>query len=177
MVDAIVNSGLVEELIVVIMSALPIVELRGTLPIAINLFDISWYWALCLAIIGNMLPVPLLLLFWDSLAKFFSRTQRGRKLMDWLFRSIRRRGVTINKYGRIGLTLFVAIPLPITGAWTGSIAAFALGLKFKYAFLSILFGVIIAGAIVTCLSLLGWWGAVIAGVGLASLAVLGLWRT
>jgi len=60
MVEELVKSGISEELIVVIMSALPIVELRGALPIAINLFHMSWYRALCLAVIGNLLPVPFL---------------------------------------------------------------------------------------------------------------------
>jgi len=73
--------------------------------------------------------------------------------------------------------LFVAIPLPVTGAWTGSLAAVLFGLKFKHAFLSIFSGILIAGAIVTCLCLLGWTGAIIAGIGLTSLAVFTLWRT
>lgn len=176
MVEQLLQSGIPEELIVVIVSALPILELRGALPIAINLFHISWYWALCLAVIGNLLPVPFLLLFLESLAKGVSRASSGKKLVDWVFQRTRQRGHVIERYERIGLTLLVAIPLPMTGAWTGSIAAFVFGLKFNHALLSILFGVVIAGAIVTSLCLLGWLGAFIAGVGLASLAVLGLWR-
>ena len=82
----------------------------------------------------------------------------------------------IEKYERIGLVLFVAIPLPITGAWTGSIASVLLGMSFKRALLSIFLGVLIAGTIVTCLTLLGWVGAVIAGVALCVLAILGMWR-
>jgi uncharacterized membrane protein len=76
----------------------------------------------------------------------------------------------------VGLVLFVAVPLPITGAWTGSFAAVLFGLKFKHAFLSIVVGVFIAGVIVTCLSLLGWIGALIAGVALGALTVFGLWK-
>ena len=72
--------------------------------------------------------------------------------------------------------LFVAIPSPVTGAWTGSLAAVLFGLKFKHALLSIFIGIFIAGIIVTCLSLLGWVGAIIAGIGLSSLAISGLWR-
>lgn len=159
----------------VIISTLPVAELRGALPVAINLFHMSWHKAFCLAIIGNLLPVPLLLLFLDPLAKAVSRVEIGRRLVNWVFEHTRRRGKSIEKYEKIGLTLFVAIPLPVTGAWTGSIAAFLLGLRFRYAFLSILIGVIIAGAIVTSLCLLGWIGAIIAGVGLSALAILG-WR-
>ena len=176
MVEELVQSGISEELIVLIISMLPLVELRGALPIAINLFEMSWYRALCLAVIGNLLPIPFLLLFLKSLTKAVSRVDSGKKLVDWAFRRTRQRGEVIERYEKAGLTLFVAIPLPMTGAWTGSLAAFVFGLKFTHALLSILFGLIIAGAIVTSLCLLGWLGAVIAGVGLASLAVYGLWR-
>jgi len=72
--------------------------------------------------------------------------------------------------------LFVAIPLPVTGAWTGSLLAVLFGLKFRHAFLSIFIGVCIAGIIVTCLSLLGWTGAIIAGIVLCALASYSLWR-
>ena len=176
MIEDIINSGIAKELIVVIISVLPVAELRGALPVAINLFHMPWYWAFALAVIGNLLPVPILLLFWESLAKAISQVDIGKRLVNWVFEHTRRREVIIARYERIGLMLFVAIPLPLTGAWTGSVAAFLLGLKFSHAFFSILCGVMIAGAIVTCLCLLGWIGAIIAGVGLASLAVLGLWR-
>jgi hypothetical protein len=69
------------------------------------------------------------------------------------------------------LVLFVAIPLPVTGAWTGSLIAVLLGIGFKQAFFSILAGVIIAGIIMTCLTLLGWTGAIIAGVVLCGMAI------
>jgi len=176
MIEALIASGLAKELIVVIIAALPVVELRGALPVAINLFHMPWYWAYCLAVIGNLLPVPILLLFFDSLAKAISKVDIGKRLVNWVLQRTRRHGEVIERYERIGLILFVAIPLPVTGAWTGSIAAFLLGLKFNYAFLSILCGVIIAGAIVTCLCLLGWVGAAIAGIGLSILAILGWWR-
>jgi uncharacterized membrane protein len=176
MIQELLSWGIPQEAIIVIISALPVVELRLALPIAINVFHMAWYKAYCLAVIGNLLPVPILLLFLDSLAKVVSRAEIGRRVVNWVFERTRRQGRTIERYEKIGLTLFVAVPLPVTGAWTGSIAAFLLGLRFRYAFLSILVGVIIAGAIVTSLCLLGWAGAVIAGVALGTLAILGWWR-
>ncbi len=176
MIQELLSWGIPQEAIIVMISALPVLELRGALLIAINVFHMAWYKAYCLAVIGNLLPVPILLLFLDSLAKLVGRAEMGRRVVNWVFERTRRQGKRIERYEKIGLTLFVAIPLPVTGAWTGSIAAFLLGLKFRYAFLSILVGVIIAGAIVTSLCLLGWVGAVIAGVGLSSLAILGWWR-
>ena len=168
--------GFSKELVVLAISALPVLELRGALPVAINLFHFPWYYALLLAVIGNLLPVPFILLFLNAFSRLLSKIGFFDRILHWLFEHTRRRGKIINRYERIGLTLFVAIPLPITGAWTGSLAAVLFGLKFKHAFLSIFAGVLIAGAIVTCLCLLGWTGAIIAGVALSTLAILALWR-
>ena len=175
MMEQIINWSFPQELITVIIAALPVAELRGALPIAIYSFSMPWYKAYCLSVIGNLLPVPILLLFLEKLAEVASHSKRGERAVNWVFEHTRRRGKAIERYERIGLMLLVAIPLPITGAWTGSIAAFLLGLKFWYAFSSILFGVLIAGAIVTCLCLLGWAGAVIAGVGISTAVILS-WR-
>jgi uncharacterized membrane protein len=176
MIEELINSGIAKELIVVIIAILPIIELRGALPVAINVFNMPWYWAYCLAVIGNMLPVPILLLFFEALARIVSKVEIGRRLVNWVLERTRRHGKFIQRYERIGLMLFVAIPLPFTGAWTGSIAAFLMGMKFRYSFLSILCGVLISGAIVTCLCLLGWLGAIIAGIALSAVAVVGWWR-
>jgi uncharacterized membrane protein len=166
-----------EILKVLLVAASPIAELRAAIPLAILTFDLPWYHALLLSIIGNLLPVPFILLFLDTTTRLLIRVPLFKKWLDWLFERTRRRGEIIQKYKRIGLVLFVAIPLPVTGAWTGSLAAVLFGMGFKQAFISISLGVFIAGAIVTCLTLLGWAGAVIAGVALCSLAVLWLLKS
>jgi len=161
-----------EELLeVILIAASPIAELRLAIPLAINTFNFPWYYALLLAIIGNLLPVPFILLFLDAATRLLSRVALFKRMLDWLFERTRRRGRIIERYKRIGLVLFVAIPLPVTGAWTGSLAAVIFGLSFKHAFLSILIGIIIAGIIVTCLSLLKWVGAIIAAIALMGIAV------
>jgi uncharacterized membrane protein len=175
--EELLSLGFSKELVVLIISALPIFELRGAIPVAINLFHFPWYYALLLAIIGNMVPVPIILLFLNAIVRFLSKLGFFDRFFNWLFAYTRKRGSIIERYQRIGLTLFVAIPLPVTGAWTGSLAAVLFGLKFGQSILSIFIGVLIAGIIVTCLSLLGWVGAVVAGIGLSGLAVFGLWRT
>ncbi len=177
MLENLIGSDFPPQVLVFIISALPIVELRGAIPVAINLFHLPWYEALGLSLIGNMLPVPFLLLFFESLLKVVNRTDTGKKLSEWFLKKTRQRAKVVEKYERIGLMLFVAIPLPWTGAWTGSIIAFLLGIKFSRALLSIAYGVTIAGAIVVCLCLLGWVGAVIAGVGLGALAIIGLLKS
>jgi uncharacterized membrane protein len=175
--EQLLSLGFSKELVVLIIAALPIVELRGALPVVINLFHFSWYYAFLLAIIGNLLPVPFILLFLDAASRRLSKVAFLERILKWLFEHIRRRGKIIEKYERIGLMLFVAVPLPVTGAWTGSVAAVLFGLKFKHALLSIFVGILIAGIIVTCLSLLGWVGAIIAGIGLVCLAISSLWVT
>ncbi|HJX12266.1 MAG TPA: small multi-drug export protein, partial [Dehalococcoidales bacterium] len=164
------------ELIVLLIAAMPIFELRGALPVAINIFHFPWYYALIIAIVGNILPVPFILLFLNGAVRLLNQVPLFHRWLDWLFMRTKKRSGIIQKYERIGLALFVGIPLPFTGAWTGALAAVILGMSFWRAFISITVGVLIAGIIVTCLSLLGWVGATIAGVTLFVLTVLALWK-
>jgi len=170
------NSGFPKELVVLLIAVLPVLELRVAIPVGINTFGMPWYHAFPLAFIGNLIPVPIIILFLEAITRWLSKIEFFRRALDWLFEHTRRRGRIVEKYKRIGLVLFVAVPLPITGAWTGSLAAVLFGLKFKHAFLSIFAGILISGTIVTCLCLLGWVGAIIAGIGLSCLAIFGLWK-
>jgi len=153
---------------------LPIFELRGGIPVGINLFHLHWFVVVPIAILGNMVPVAPILVFLGPLARFLSRIKFLKVFFDWLFKHTRSKSKIVEKYKSIGLMLFVAIPLPVTGAWTGSIAAFLFNVKFHNAIISILFGVCIAAVIVTTLSMLGIWGAIIAGTVLIALAVLSM---
>lgn len=150
--------GFAKELVVFIISMLPIFELRGALPVAIDVFHLPWYYAFMLAVAGNLVPVPFILLFLDAFSRLLQKVGFFERKFRWFSERVRKRGRIVQRYERIGLALFVAIPLPLTGAWTGSFIAVLFGLKFKHAFLSIFIGVIIAGAIVTCVSLfIGIW--------------------
>jgi len=176
MIESILSSDFPKQAITVIISILPVVELRGAIPIATGLLGMPWYEALYLSIIGNLIPVPFILLFLESISKLVSRVGIGKKFIDCLFTRTSKRSGIIQRYKYLGLMLFVAIPLPFTGAWTGSLAAFLLGLKFSRALVAITAGVIIAGLIITALSLIGWAGAVIVGVVLVALAAVGWWK-
>lgn len=176
LVEQVIGSGFPPEVIVFLISALPVTELRGALPIAINVLKIPWYQALSPAIIGNLLPVPLLLLLLASLVKLTTRSNSGRRLVSWTLERVRQRASAIEKYGGIGLVLFVAVPLPGTGAWSGAAAAFLFGLEYHRALVAITSGVIISAAVVTALSLIGWWGAAIAGTALFGLTAVRLWK-
>jgi len=176
MLTEIINSSLPEQLIVLIIAALPVVELRGSIPVAMDIFHMPWYQSLALSLIGNLLPIPFLLLFYDSLAHLVRRINNGKRFMEWVNRRTRRQAVLIEKYKHVGLIILVAIPFPGTGAWTASIAAHLLGISFKHAFLDIVIGVVVAGVIVTALVLLGWIGAGIAIAGIIVLATVSLRR-
>ena len=154
LLDTLSNLGFSKELAVIVISMLPIVELRGAIPVAINLLDLSWYHALPLAILGNLIPVPLLLLFFGTISQRLSKIGIFKRWFHWLEERTRRRGKIVGTYKRIGLALFVAIPLPVTGAWTGSLAATIFEIDFKQALLFIFIGICIAGGIVTGICLL-----------------------
>ncbi|MBP7310425.1 MAG: small multi-drug export protein [Candidatus Cloacimonetes bacterium] len=147
--------GFSPRLIVLIISMLPIIELRGSIPVAILLFQIPWPEAVLLSVIGNMIPIPFVLLLMDWFFALLSKSRAGARFTEWLFARTRRKGKSIEKYEEIGLALFVGIPLPGTGGWTGAFAANIFGLKFWKSLLFILFGVLIAAGIVTPLTLMG----------------------
>lgn len=152
------------EIGVAFLSTIPVTELRAAIPIGIWTFGLPWWKCFFWAVLGNMLPVPLILWGLKPLSKLFYRTRWGARFFEWLYLKAKKKGKSIEKYEALGLYIFVAIPLPGTGAWTGALVASVFGMRFVPAILSIGLGVITAGVIVTALSVLGWWGAIIAGV-------------
>ncbi|MDP8226659.1 MAG: small multi-drug export protein [Candidatus Celaenobacter polaris] len=168
------DKNLSDEAVVVLLATLPIFELRGAIPWAIHHYNMPWYKAYLLGVFGNFLPIPLILLILKYGLDLLSRIPFFRKFFEWLFARTRRKGALIQKYEAFGLILFVMIPLPVTGAWTGSIAAYVFGIKFFPALLCILIGICIAGIIVTILSMFGIWGALIAIIALLTLFILWL---
>ncbi|MEN7972775.1 MAG: small multi-drug export protein [Verrucomicrobiota bacterium] len=174
------DKGFSTETAVVSISTLPIVELRGAVPaghILYNVFEMDGagkmkmsLWIFALAVAGNMLPIPFILLLLGPVSNVLMRFPIGKRFFEWLFARTRKKSASIEKYEALGLTLFVAIPLPVTGGWTGAMAAFLMGIPFAKAMLYILMGVMIAGVIMTVLTLLGWLGAFIAGAVLLALA-------
>lgn len=161
----------------VIVASLPVSELRGAIPLAVLKFNFSWIKAFSLSVAGNMLPIIPWLFFLNYLQAKLMRFRLMNKFFNWTFNRTRKKGKIIEKYETLGLMLFVAVPLPMTGAWTGAIAAFIFGIKFRHAILAIFLGVIIAGVIVTTLTMMGWIGATIAGIALICLAFFAVIET
>ncbi|MDD8030774.1 MAG: small multi-drug export protein [Acidobacteriota bacterium] len=142
---------------VLLLAMAPISELRGAIPVGLAGLKLPFWEVFLISYVGNLIPVAFLLLALEPLANFLSgRFKIFRKLFDWLFQRTRKNIATwVEKYGQKALVLFVAIPLPVTGGWTGSIAAFLFGFPFRVAFPLIALGVLIAGVIVSVLTLSG----------------------
>lgn len=141
----------IDSLKVIIASVIPYLELRGAIPLAWQLgFDPME--AYILAVLGNMLPVIPIILLINPISKWVSKIPMFKHFFNWIFIRSRRKAPQIQKYGFWGLAVFVAIPLPMTGVWTGALIAFLLGIRKRVAFLSIFLGVNIAGLIVVLLT-------------------------
>ena len=148
------SHGLPVEIVVLIVSTLPIFELRGGIPCGFAL-HLVWWKTYIMAVLGNMIPVVPLLLFLEPISNWLRRRiSLADRFFEWLFARTRRKGeARMRKYGIfIGLMLFVAIPLPVTGAWTGCAAAFIFGIKFRHSLPAVLLGVLIASLIVSILT-------------------------
>jgi len=144
--------GLPKELITIIVAALPIAELRGAIPVALSM-KMSPISAFLWAVLGNMIPVIPILLFLGPFSKWLRHFKIFDRFFVWFFNRTEKNSASIQKYGFWGLVIFVGIPLPITGAWSGCAAAFLLQIKFWKALLAIFLGVLMAGGIVMLASL------------------------
>ena len=143
--------GLGKEVIVFIISMLPILELRGGL-IASALLGVEFLPGYICSIIGNILPIPIVLLFLEKIFNSLKKIKFTKKFISKIENKIMSKKGKIEKYGYLGLLLFVGIPLPGTGAWTGSALAVFLHLNKNKSFLAIFLGVILASIIMSIFS-------------------------
>ncbi len=133
----------------------PVFELRGAIPVAIGAYKMSVPSAFFWAALGNIFIATLLVLFLEKVSAFLSNNfEIWKKFFDWLFERTRKRAADkIEKYGAWGLYFLVAIPLPMTGGWTGAMAAFIFGIPHKKSIPIIALGILTAGVIVTLITL------------------------
>lgn len=138
---------------VMICSMIPIIELRAAIPLGAAL-GMPWWLNYICAVVGNMIPIPFILLFIRKVIAWMTNSGVGffNKIGGFLTRKAEKNRAKIEKYSFWGVCLFVAIPLPITGAWTGSLVAAMIDMKFWKALLSCLLGVMIAGVIMSLAS-------------------------
>jgi uncharacterized membrane protein len=141
--------------VIIFISMIPFVELRGAIPVAIIIYGMPWWEAFTLSVIGNMIPVPIILLRLGNVEAWLRKYKRWDRFFTKLYSKTRARAdEKMKRYEALGVMFFVAIPLPFTGAWTGSLIAYLFELKFKRAILVVFAGVCIAGVIVTLITLL-----------------------
>lgn len=157
--DTLWSTGLGARMMTLLVSMVPIVELRGAIPLGVA-HGVPLPTAVCLSIVGNMMPVPVIMLF---VRQVFQKLGRQKNfLASWVARLEERAGLKsqfVIDYELLGLIFLVAIPLPGTGAWTGALVASLLELRIRHALPAIFVGVVIAAGIITALTLTAWKGA------------------
>ncbi|MCL1876911.1 small multi-drug export protein [Candidatus Saccharibacteria bacterium] len=141
------------------LSFLPISELRGGIPYAMIKGGFPWWLAFIYCVAINALVAPLLWLFLATFHKLFLKSEKYKKWFNkFVERARKKLHASLEKWGWLCVALFIGIPLPMTGVWTGTLGAWALGLDKKKTMLSVIIGVIISGAIVTAIMTLGLSG-------------------
>ena len=139
------------QLAVLICSMIPIIELRGAIPLGCVL-GLPFWQTFFISIIGNLIPSPFILLFIHKIIHFLKGFKLTRKMALWAEKRAEVKSDKRENLSFFGLAIFVAVPLPGTGAWTGSLVANFLGIRFKKALFAVILGVITAGIVVTCVS-------------------------
>ena len=129
----------------------PVLELRGAIPFGLAL-DLPLSLAYFMSVLGNMIPVPIIMLFTRNIFRWLRRRAWWDKRITWLERRAHLKGRMVRKYRVLGLIVLVAIPLPGTGAWTGALVATLFRIRMQIALPAIFVGVIIAGLLVTGVS-------------------------
>lgn len=140
-----------KQLIVFFISLMPILELRGGL-LAASFLKLDPWQSYVISIVGNVLPIPLILWFIKKIIDWMRTKRCFNKITNWLDGKVEKNRGSIEKYGFWGLVLFVGIPLPGTGAWTGALIASLLDMNKKKAFLAICLGVFMASIIMMLVS-------------------------
>lgn len=158
------SSGWPDEAIVFCLATLPVIELRGAIPVGYWM-KLSPILLTVLSILGNMVPVPLIVLYLKKLANYLA-TKSGTvaRLLDMVFKNAKVKAGPIEEFQWLGLMLFVAVPFPGTGAWTGAIIASILDMPFWSAVSANFFGVVLAGLLVNLLVNLGLKYVVVTGI-------------
>lgn len=139
---------LLKEFKLMMLAALPIIELRGAIPAGM-VMGLDPLTSAIVSYIGSMLPVPFILFGMKPVLKFMRRFSWAEQFLDWLINRTMNRVKNFDRLSFYGLMLFVAVPLPTTGVWTGSMASALLGMRIKKSFIAIMLGNLIAAFLVT----------------------------
>ena len=148
MVEFLESLGLSPQLLIFIISMVPFIELRGGIIVGLAL-ELPWYEVFPICFAGNILPIPFVIMFGRKLLDWFGGTRLFGRFVTKYKRKLAEKSKKVKKYGPFGLALFVGIPVPGTGAWSGALLAVLLNLRLKLAVPAILAGLLLAGTIIT----------------------------
>ena len=165
--------------VIIMLAALPLIELRGAIPVGIVLFELNPAVVFCLAAIGNMLPVPIIMGVLGPLLRSAEGMPRLHSALDRVLQRAKHQAEDWGS-GNVfwALAFFVGVPLPGTGAWSGAVVAWVMGMQLRDGVLANGMGVLIAGLLVTVLSCMGWAGFWLAAMVLLVVPVVSfLWRS
>jgi len=141
--------------LIILISMVPIIESRGSIPYGILVLGLPWYKVVFVSIIANFLvTVPIVYLL-EPISLYFRRFSIPNRFFNWLFARSRKKGSIISKMKLLGLIIFIGIPLPVTGAWTGCVAANVFGINKLHTLLGVFLGILLSVAIITILTLTG----------------------
>ena len=140
-----------KEILVFIISLMPILELRGGL-LAASLLGLDPIPSYIISVIGNIIPIPFILWFMGAILKWMKTRKGLKKIANWLDKKVEKNREKIERFGFWGLVLFVGIPLPGTGAWTGCLVASVLEMDKKKSFIAAMIGVMMASIIMMLIS-------------------------
>ena len=132
-------------------SMVPIIELRGAIPLGIGL-ELNWLWVYIICVVGNLLPVPFVIRLVRPIIEWLIHSKMFSKLGNWLDERTKKKTENMTKYKKWGLFIFVAVPLPGTGAYTGAMIAGMLNMRLKDALPAIICGVLVAGIAMIAIS-------------------------
>ncbi len=142
-------------MLIIFISMIPIIESRGSIPYGILILNLPWYNVVAVSIIANFLiTIPIIYLL-DPISKYFRKFEISKKFFNWLFARSERKGGVINKLKILGLIIFIGIPLPVTGAWTGCVAANVFGIRKLDTMIGVFLGILLSVMIITGITMTG----------------------
>ena len=162
--EALRSNGIPPLLVTGLIAMVPIFELRGAIPVGVALFKLDIFAVFAVAVLFNIVPVLPILLFLKPIRRFLERKGFLGGFFDYVEKRAEKNRSLVERYEEFGLALFVAVPLPATGAWTGALIAVIFGLKPLKSFLFVSLGVLGAGVVVTLFTVLGRIGIAAASV-------------
>ena len=136
-----------------LISMVPLIEQRGAIPVGIIGYHLNPITVFLVSLIGSFVPAPFVYLFFNKILAWMKTVKMLHKFTDFIDKKIKKGAKQVEKYMEIGLTIFVGIPLPTTGLWTGSAIAAFLGLDFKKSMICVFLGGIISAVIITIVSM------------------------